>query len=333
MGAVVAPYEVVLATFHGEAFLDEQIASILHQTLPPLRLLVADDGSEDGTLSRLHHWRRRSAVPIELLPASPRRLGSCSSFERLLAASVAPYVMPADQDDVWDPDKAQRLLNAMAQLERRRGAERPLLVHAGMRLIDRKGQPLAACFHRHQGLDPHRDGWLDVALQNVVTGCACLLNRACIEQALPFPPEVVLHDGWLALVAAYGGGLAYLEQPCQSYRQHGRNLVGAAGGWGQLRRRLREAVRAAAGGNRADRWIGPGLRQLRALLQRRPCRADPHLEEQIAWIERLWSPRAWQRLQAALALRLSKHGLWRTSGFYLALLCWRPLASDLDQRS
>lgn len=327
MGALVGPYEVVLATFQGEAFLDEQIDSILRQTLLPQRLLVADDGSEDGTLARLERWRRRSRLPIELLPASPRRLGSRGGFERLLAASRAPFVMPADQDDLWDPDKAQRLLHAMAGLERRWGADRPLLVHAGLRLIDRDGQPLAACFHHHQGLDPHRDGWLDLALQNVVTGCACLLNRACIEQALPFPPEVVLHDWWLALVAASCGGLTYLERPCQSYRQHGRNLVGAAGWSGQLRRRLREAGSSCGGQQRVDHWIGPGLRQLRALLPRLPHRHDLQQQQRIAAIERLWSPHPWPRLQAALALRLRKHGLWRTAGFYLALLCWQPLRS------
>lgn len=330
LGVVVGTYEVVLATCEGEAFLDEQIDSILRQTLSPLRLLVADDRSEDGTLACLARWRRRSAVPIELLPARPQRLGSRASFERLLAASRAPFVMPADQDDIWDPDKAQRLLGAMALLEQRWGADRPLLVHAGLRLIDREGQPLAACFHRHQGLDPHRDGWLDIALQNVVSGCACLLNRACIEQALPFPPEAVLHDWWLALVAASCGGLAYLEVPCQSYRQHGSNLVGAVGWSGQLRRRLREATSTGGGGSRADHWIGPGLRQLRALLPRLAHRSDVRLPQRISRIEQLWSPYPWLRLQAALTLRLRKHGLWRTAGFYLALLCWRPLPSQVD---
>ena len=111
LGVVVKAYEVVMATCNGASYLDEQMASIMEQSLPPVRLLVADDGSTDDTLERLVQWQRRSSIPIELLPASQReRLGSCRNFERLLQASRAPYVMLADQDDIWDHNKAERLL-------------------------------------------------------------------------------------------------------------------------------------------------------------------------------------------------------------------------------
>ena len=51
LGALVI--EVVLPTYNGAAYLQEQVASIHQQTLRPQRLLVRDDGSSDGTQALL----------------------------------------------------------------------------------------------------------------------------------------------------------------------------------------------------------------------------------------------------------------------------------------
>jgi hypothetical protein len=329
LGAVVKPYEVVLATCNGATYLDEQLDSICGQTVPPQRVLVLDDASADDTLDLLQVWQRHAPLPIELLLQPRHRQGSCASFERLLAASRAPYVMPADQDDVWDRNKAERLLQAMDALERTWGYASPLLVHADLRLIDQGGSPLAPSFHRHQGLRPERSDGLSIAMQNVVTGCACLVNRACIEQALPFPPEVVLHDWWLAQVAAHQGAIGYLPAACVSYRQHATNVVGAVGWRRQLVRRLQELGSADTLAELAEARIGPGLRQLRACHKRfSPDALDGAGEHQRRRIEQLWSASPWRRLRAALALGLRKHGIWRTLGFYAALLQWQPHKQD-----
>ena len=192
-----------MATCNGERFLDQQIASILKQTILPKRLLVADDYSSDQTLELLHHWQKKSDIPLELLALRESgRLGSCRNFERLLQASVASYVMLSDQDDVWDVDKAERLLQQMDALEHRLGADRPLLVHADQRLIDAEGHQIHPSFHRCQGLHPERDGLFEIGLQNVVTGCALLLNRSGLSNLCPS------HQKWFCMI---GGWL--LSQP------------------------------------------------------------------------------------------------------------------------
>lgn len=318
LGVVVKAYEVVMATCDGERFLDQQIASIVRQTILPKRLLIADDCSMDQSLSCLRNWQHKSVVPIEFVKTEEsKRLGSCRNFERLLIESDAPYVMLSDQDDIWDLDKAERLLREMELLEQRLGPDRPLLVHADQRLIDAEGLPIHESFHRCQGLEPERDGLFEIGLQNVVTGCASLVNRAAVEQSLPFPADVVLHDWWLALVVAQAGGLTYLPQQCSSYRQHQANVVGARGWRCQFIKRLRDLdvrhPRLAA-----QRLIGPGLLQLRACLHR----FGP--ADRAAMFERLWSRFAWIRCCTALRFGLRKHGWWRTAGFYAALFCSRP---------
>jgi len=312
-------YEVLLATCNGELFLGQQIASILEQSVLPQRLLIADDNSSDRTGVCIKGWQNESPVPIEVLPsAEAGRLGSSRNFERLLQASQAPYVMLADQDDIWDRDKAERLLDQIARLEQCWGQDTPLLVHADLRLIDAAGLCFAASFHRCQGLNPERCSTLEIGLQNVVTGCASLLNRTCVRMALPFPDQVVLHDWWLALVAAEAGAIGYLPEACMSYRQHGKNVVGAVGWRRQLMGRLRQVVATANWKVSARQLISPGLLQLYACLDR----FDSSVR--LVCLEGLWCRWPWIRIQAAWRLRLQKHGPWRTLGFYAALWVAQP---------
>ena len=74
-----------------------------------------------------------------------------------------------------------------------------------------------------------QDDLWDLEDRSQVIGCTVLLNRACLEAALPIPKEAVLHDWWLALVAQRAGGLRQLLQATFSHRLHGSWMVLAAG--------------------------------------------------------------------------------------------------------
>jgi glycosyltransferase involved in cell wall biosynthesis len=227
LAAVVrAEVEVVMAVCNGEPWLEQQVASVAAQTHPPQRLLVLNDGSVDGCSALLSQLEARYAGWLQQLPPQPagQSRGCVVSFGRLLAATTAPYVALADQDDLWDRDKLARALALLQTEEARGGRDQPLLVHSDARLIDATGRPLHSSWWRQQGLvSPPRNLW-HLAGRNRVMGCTVLLNRACLQAALPLPPEAVLHDWWLALVACGAGGLLQDPQPSLSHRRHGANL-------------------------------------------------------------------------------------------------------------
>ena len=62
--------------------------------------------------------------------------------------------------------------------------------------------------------------------QNVVTGCTVMVNRALLDLAAPWPEAAVMHDWYLALVAACFGQIGLVEEATIDYRQHERNQVG-----------------------------------------------------------------------------------------------------------
>jgi glycosyltransferase involved in cell wall biosynthesis len=227
---------VVLATHEPQPdWLREQVASILAQQDVDVSLELVDDGSGADTLTLLD----------ELCGSDPRcrwtsgpRVGSAANFGRGLgrAPRDVDALLLADQDDVWDSDKARALL---ALLD-----EGHLLVHSDARLIDAAGGPLPGTLFSHEQRDHDATSQAALLVRNVVTGCTVALRPRLLDAALPFPSVVggpVHHDLWLALCAAGVGTIGTIERPLVSYRQHGTNIVGAVSDYGRFRG-LRDAV-------------------------------------------------------------------------------------------
>lgn len=222
--------DILLATYNGAAWLPAQLDSLLAQSDQRFRILVRDDGSSDGTPEVLERYRCGFGARIEILPSDGATLRARGNFGRLLEMSDAPYAMFCDQDDVWHIDKIACSMAAMAEMEHEHGAACPLLVHSDLRVVDGDLRELAGSFAGYQRVDLGSSADLRTTLvQNSVTGCTMLMNRPLIDLALPIPREAVMHDHWIALVAAAFGKAKPIRRALIDYRQHGGNVVGAQG--------------------------------------------------------------------------------------------------------
>jgi glycosyltransferase involved in cell wall biosynthesis len=223
--------DILLAAYNGARFLAEQIESLFAQTHHPFRLLVRDDGSSDGTPALLaEHAAQRPDAIVLVDPAGPH-LGASGSFARLLEYSDAPYVMFCDQDDVWLPGKIALLLDHMRAFEAQLPSQTPILVHSDLTVVDESLHVRQRSFWRSQRLDPCGGVALNrLLVENVVAGCAAMLNRPLARQCVPIPPSAVMHDWWIALVAAALGRIEHIPEATMLYRQHAANRVGAKRG-------------------------------------------------------------------------------------------------------
>ncbi len=228
-GVTPAPMiDILLATFEGASFLPAQLDSLARQSYPRWRLLVADDGSRDGSLELVRAFA--AADPRVVIVANPRPgRGAAANFAFLIGQSRAAYAMCCDQDDVWDVDKVALSLARIRQVERRVGAATPILVHSDVRVVD-EGLRLTDAsgwdVHRIRP-DPRRPLRRVLGHNDGVTGCALIANRALIQVASPIPDGAFMHDWWLLLVATAFGVRALLPRATLAYRQHGRNAIGA----------------------------------------------------------------------------------------------------------
>jgi rhamnosyltransferase len=222
---------IVLSCYNGARYIGEQIESIRRQTFRDWTLLVRDDGSSDSTIEIVQRFARDDHR-ITLIPDERGNLGPLGSFGALLEHALerqAAYVALSDQDDVWHADKLERELALLRGHEASRGAERPVLVHSDLTVVDSELRPIHPSYLRYQRLEHvAADPLRRLLLQNFVTGCTVVLNRALLEAAVPVPP-VVMHDWWLAQCAASLGSLLFLPAPTVLYRQHETNTLGSPG--------------------------------------------------------------------------------------------------------
>src|SRR5690349_4097162 len=96
---------VCMAVKNGEAYVEEQVDSILCQLHPRDELIVSDDHSSDATLNII---RRFKDPRIKLFSSS--RQGLIYNFEQALSRSSGDFIFLADQDDVWHPEKLSTML-------------------------------------------------------------------------------------------------------------------------------------------------------------------------------------------------------------------------------
>lgn len=218
--------EIVLSSYNGRKYIDQQIESIANQSHKDLLLTVRDDGSSDDTVQRFERWKERMGERMRILP-SEGNVGVVRSFELLLAASVGDYVMMCDQDDVWLPGKVEMTLAKMKE-EEAVNTGKPIVVFTSINLVDGDLNPKGMTFFEQNHFDfPFAGRFNNICVCNCVAGCTMMLNREALRIALPFADNVPAHDWWVAAKIAREGVLSVLMTPTMLYRLHGHNVCGA----------------------------------------------------------------------------------------------------------
>ncbi len=223
------PVEILMAVYNGEAFLAEQIDSILRQSDGRWRLTVSDDGSTDGSGAIIDEYVRRHPDRIARHCAGRRFGNARDHFFHLMAQCEADYMLFCDQDDVWYPDKVARTRQALEAAEAAWGGDMPVLVFSDQTPTDAELKPLAPSLMRYQNQYFGHFDYRSILMRNVATGGAMGINRALARLGGRFGDgsRIIMHDWWLAVVAARFGRIVYIDESLGAYRQHGENAVGA----------------------------------------------------------------------------------------------------------
>jgi len=228
---------ILMASCNGEAYLGEQIDSIQKQDYPHWHLILRDDCSQDATMEIAESIAREDER-IQIIRDDLGNQGAAGNFGVLLRYAKemdAEYVCFADQDDVWQPWKLGRQMALMSEIEACRGGQLPVLVHSDLAVVDEQLRIVSRSFMAFQRIRHEESSPLVVLLvQNYVTGCTVMINRALLDFALPIPTSALMHDWWLALCAAACGELAFLPDATVLYRQHRKNVVSAREFWRML---------------------------------------------------------------------------------------------------
>lgn len=224
----MATVDILMATYNGERYIREQIESIRSQSFTDWRLLISDDCSTDNTLSIINRY---AAIDerINVVSEGRRYGGAKENFFSLMHYAESPYVMFCDQDDVWLANKVSKSLEAIVRLEKTYSCNKPLLVYCDMKVVDSRLNIINESFERLCNYDPYRVAFKHLLTQNVIPGCAMLVNKPAMHCAYITHDvsDIEMHDWWIALIAAAFGEIYFIDESLSLYRQHGKNELGA----------------------------------------------------------------------------------------------------------
>ncbi len=99
---------VVVIFFDDEHFLAEAIDSVLAQTFQDWELILADDGSSDGSseIAQAYAWARPDYVRY-VEHEGHANLGISATRNLGIGRACGKYIAFLDSDDVWNPEKLQ----------------------------------------------------------------------------------------------------------------------------------------------------------------------------------------------------------------------------------
>lgn len=210
---------VLLSTYNGSRFIEEQVTSILTQLPRSGQLLIRDDGSTDGTPEVIE---RMDDSRIQLIRGA--NLGFARSFFTLMesAPDNGNIYLFSDQDDIWLPGKIERTWAALQP-----DIDKVSLYCGRAQLVDRYLTPI--------GITPDFSGdrgFRQALTENIATGCTIGITRRLLDIAPParHVSHVHFHDWWLYVLASAFGTVHYDPVPTLLYRQHGQNVIGMGSG-------------------------------------------------------------------------------------------------------
>ncbi len=215
--------DILMATYNGEKYVEEQVKSILNQSYKNINLIISDDGSNDRTreiLKKLANQDERIKLHFQEL-----NIGVISNFEFLMNQVTSEIFMFSDQDDIWKEFKVEHSLKKLLE-------DNAELIHTDLEVVDQDLNLIAESFWKLKGFYNKiikYNNFDALYLNNFITGCTMMMKSKWINACLPLPKnsKYMLHDYWISLVVSQRGKISYLNEATIKYRQHGDNTIGS----------------------------------------------------------------------------------------------------------
>ncbi len=212
---------VAMAVFNGEAYLSQQLDSILRQTYTNIEIIICDDCSTDNTIKILNQYQMKY-TSIKIFQNSVR-LGFIKNFEKAITLCTSDYIALSDQDDIWSAEKLQTSMEAMINKENEL-QNSPIMIHTDLSVIDERNNKVHnSYFYLKQYKLKAKKDLGHIVGHCGVMGNTVLFNKNLKDKILPFPESLEFHDYWIALVNELLGYRITIKKPLTHYRVHTSN--------------------------------------------------------------------------------------------------------------
>lgn len=210
---------ILLAVYKpNENWLIEQLISLNKQNYENLNLYVYDDCPEYPTNTEIFN-KYITNFEYKIIRGEVNK-GSNKAFEELTKIADGEFFAYCDQDDIWETNKISLMMDEFT--------EDVTLVCCDLSIIDENSNKTHESLCDIRKRIVYKSGYnlaKGILVSNFVTGCAMIVKRNIAIKSIPFARKIV-HDNWIAVVAALNGKIKFLDKQLIKYRQHNNNQTG-----------------------------------------------------------------------------------------------------------
>ena len=210
---------ILLAVYRpNENWLIEQLISLNKQNYGNLNLYVYDDCPEYPTNTEIFN-KYITNFEYKIIRGEVNK-GSNKAFEELTKIADGDFFAYCDQDDIWETNKISLMMDEFT--------EDVTLVCCDLSIIDEHSNKTHESLCDIRKRIVYKSGYglaKDLLISNFVTGCAMIVKKEVALKSIPFLDEL-LHDQWIAIIAALDGKIKFVDKSLVKYRQHGNNQTG-----------------------------------------------------------------------------------------------------------
>lgn len=216
---------ILLCTFNGAKYLEQQLVSIAKQTYVNWTLFVSDDNSTDDTVKIIKAFKNQWGDNKVKFFQGPQK-GYAKNFHFLTrhALNSAEFFAFCDQDDIWHKDKLSKAIKYLSQ----QPSEIAALHATSSKLITANGK-----FISLSKIPKRKLSFYNALTENIAGGNTMTFNKplARLFCLIPDDTKMISHD-WLLyqFVTAVNGHISFETTPSIQYRQHDKNSVGTSTG-------------------------------------------------------------------------------------------------------
>ena len=210
---------VCIATYNGSKYIKEQLDSILSQLSENDEIIISDDNSKDDTLQIIKEINDHRIKVITNKLSTSKHLYSQNhykvtlNFENTLKHAKGDYVFLSDQDDIWMPNKVKKSIEALKKYD---------LVLSNHSIIDSEGNIQKNFYYIE---NPIKKTFCGNLFSLSFPGCCMAFRRNILIDSLPFPKNLIMHDGWIFLLAFINKRhIFFIDEPLIKYRRHSNNV-------------------------------------------------------------------------------------------------------------
>ena len=296
---------VLMCTFNGEQFLEEQLDSIYKQDYKNWTLYVSDDGSKDSTLNILKSYQKKWGNQKLHIRRGPQK-GFCQNFLQIIndPKIKADFYILSDQDDVWMSHKVSHAIKKLSKLN----PLKPNLYSARTTYISSDAKRVLG----QSDLFLKPPSFRNAIVQSIAGGNTMAFNNPLKKIAQKYlKAPVVSHDWWLYILnELVGGTTLYDSESTILYRQHSHSLIGANTGFHAKIKRLRMLLNGIYREYNSKHYVAfnkfymVGLRRNLEIIDRFYALRDKSLKDRLLIIKELGIYRQTFETQMGLYLGL-----------------------------